>query len=124
MNRRRVKISEGLKTFYCYAKFLAFIASDLICERAWKRGLKLSLQYSELEDESNTGESTATVRHWLPGLWNADEQELTELIPLVCRELRRLAESQLRREEPGYTLQATALADKAYVKLDGKRVPL
>jgi hypothetical protein len=33
-----------------------------------------------------------------------------ELLPLVYRELRRLAASKMAREAPGQTLQATALA--------------
>jgi DNA-directed RNA polymerase specialized sigma24 family protein len=46
-----------------------------------------------------------------------DRQALDELTPLVYRELKRLAESYLRRERPGHTLQPAALAHEAYIKL-------
>jgi len=40
-----------------------------------------------------------------------------ELIPLVYDELRQLAAHQMAREEPGQTLQATALVHEAYLRL-------
>jgi len=46
-----------------------------------------------------------------------DENALNELIPLVYEELRRLAKSHMRRERPGHTLQTTALANEAYLRL-------
>jgi RNA polymerase sigma factor (TIGR02999 family) len=39
------------------------------------------------------------------------------LLPLVYRELRRLAQQRLAREKPGQTLQATALVHEAYLRL-------
>lgn len=51
-----------------------------------------------------------------------DEAAMKELFPLVYRELRRLAQSYLRKEQPG-TLQPTALVHEAYFKLiDQSRV--
>ena len=41
------------------------------------------------------------------------------LLPAVCDELRKLAASRLAREEPGPTLQATALVHEAYLRLVG-----
>jgi len=38
-------------------------------------------------------------------------------MPLVYEELRALAESYLKRERPGHTLQATALVHEAYMRL-------
>jgi RNA polymerase sigma factor (TIGR02999 family) len=50
---------------------------------------------------------------------NASEQ----LLPLVYDELRRLAARSLSLENPGITLQATALVHEAYVRLvDGSQV--
>lgn len=46
---------------------------------------------------------------------NAAEQ----LLPLVYEELRRLAAQRLARENPGQTLQATALVHEAYVRIVG-----
>ncbi len=40
-----------------------------------------------------------------------------QLFTLLYDELRRLARSQLRRENPGHTLSATALAHEAWLKL-------
>jgi len=45
---------------------------------------------------------------------------LTRLIPLVYRELRRLAGSYLRDERIGHTLQPTALVHEAFLRLAGQ----
>ncbi len=45
------------------------------------------------------------------------QQALDELLPAVYDELRRLADSYLRRERTDHTLQATALVHEAYLKL-------
>ena len=45
------------------------------------------------------------------------EQPLSELVPLVYDELRRLARGYLGRERPGQTLQPTALVNEAYLRL-------
>lgn len=52
-----------------------------------------------------------------------DKDALNRLMPLVYQELRRLAARQMRRENPGHTLQTTALVNEAYCKLvDQKNV--
>lgn len=43
----------------------------------------------------------------------------SDLLPLVYAELRRLAAHQLKREQPGQTLQPTALVHEAYLRLIG-----
>jgi len=48
-----------------------------------------------------------------------DESAHNELISVVYQSLRRIAESQLRRERPDHTLQPTALVNEAYLKLFG-----
>jgi RNA polymerase sigma-70 factor, ECF subfamily len=54
--------------------------------------------------------------------WNGgDRRALDELMPLVERELRRLAGSYLRRERAGHTLQPTALVNEAYLRLVDQR---
>jgi RNA polymerase sigma factor (TIGR02999 family) len=40
-----------------------------------------------------------------------------QLLPLVYNELRRLAAAKLAQEDPGQTLQATALVHDAYIRL-------
>jgi RNA polymerase sigma-70 factor, ECF subfamily len=46
-----------------------------------------------------------------------DESAAARLMPLVYDELRRLADSYLRRERPDHTLQPTALVNEAYLRL-------
>lgn len=46
-----------------------------------------------------------------------DKSVLTALLPIVYQELRRLAQSYMRKENSGHTLQATALVHEAYVRL-------
>jgi RNA polymerase sigma factor (TIGR02999 family) len=48
---------------------------------------------------------------------NAGLADRDELVALVYGELRRLAESYLRRERPDHTLQPTALVHEAYMRL-------
>jgi len=45
-----------------------------------------------------------------------------QLMPLIYKELRRLAAAHMRRERPDHTLQATALVHEAYIKLLPQRV--
>jgi RNA polymerase sigma factor (TIGR02999 family) len=50
--------------------------------------------------------------------WRQGNQEAMErLVPLIYDELHRLAQSYLRREKPGHTLQTTALVNEAYLRL-------
>src|SRR5689334_25429907 len=46
-----------------------------------------------------------------------------QLLPLVYEELRKLAAQKLAQENPGQTLQATALVHEAYVRLVGGDQP-
>ena len=43
-----------------------------------------------------------------------------ELLPLVYEELRRLAAQRMARENPGHTLQPTALVHEAWLRLTGE----
>lgn len=61
-------------------------------------------------------EVTRLLADWSKG----DTSALDRLIPLVHAELRRIAQSQMRQERPGHTLQATALVNEAYLKLAGQ----
>ena len=51
---------------------------------------------------------------------NGSEEAEEKLLPLVERELHRIAANHMRREEPGHTLQTTALVNEAYLKLMGQ----
>jgi RNA polymerase sigma factor (TIGR02999 family) len=57
------------------------------------------------------------VTRILSAIEHGDSQASEELLPLVYRELRRLAQQRLAREKPGQTLQATALVHEAYLRL-------
>jgi RNA polymerase sigma factor (TIGR02999 family) len=46
-----------------------------------------------------------------------DATAFDRLMPIVHSELRRLARRQLRREQPGHTLETAALVNEAYVRL-------
>ena len=48
-----------------------------------------------------------------------DPSAADQLLPLVYEELRKLAAVKLAQENPGQTLQATALVHEAYVRLVG-----
>tara|TARA_R110002072_G_scaffold42064_13_gene118255 strand:- start:43599 stop:44174 length:576 start_codon:yes stop_codon:yes gene_type:complete len=50
-----------------------------------------------------------------------DADAVNKLLPLVYEQLRGLADSLMRREQPGQTIQATALVHEAYMRLaDGE----
>lgn len=48
---------------------------------------------------------------------NGDQAALDQLMPLVYPELKRLARLYMGRENPGHTLQASALINEAYLRL-------
>lgn len=52
-----------------------------------------------------------------------DKAALDRLVPIAYTELRRLADSYLRRERSDHTLQPTALVHEAYVRLVGQDQP-
>ena len=63
---------------------------------------------------------TAASRHVTDLLvaWSGgDEEALSQLVPLVYTELRRLAHRQMRHERAGHMLQTTALVNEAYMRL-------
>jgi RNA polymerase sigma-70 factor (ECF subfamily) len=62
---------------------------------------------------------TRLLKEWAQGASSA----LDALTPLVYAELRRLADSYLRSESPGHTLQPTALVHEAYLRLVDRNAP-
>ncbi len=54
---------------------------------------------------------------------NGKKEALDELTPMVYQELRRLANSYLRKERPDHTLQPTALIHEAYLRLIEQNTP-
>jgi RNA polymerase sigma factor (TIGR02999 family) len=57
------------------------------------------------------------VTQILSQIEQGDSQAAEQLLPLVYKELRKLAAVKLAQEKPGQTLQATALVHEAYVRL-------
>ncbi len=57
------------------------------------------------------------VTQILSQMEQGDPQAAEKLLPLVYHELRKLASSRLAQEQPGQTLQATALVHDAYLRL-------
>src|SRR6201993_1639960 len=68
---------------------------------------------------SATHDVTLLLAQWA----NGDERALENLTPLVYKELRRLAASQLRKERKSHTLQPTALVHEAYLRLVDQKNP-
>lgn len=60
-----------------------------------------------------THDVTQLLADWSGG----DKSALGELLPLVEKELRRLAHHYLSRERPGHILQTTTLINEAYLRL-------
>ena len=59
------------------------------------------------------------VTRILSALDQGDPAAADRLLPLVYEELRKLAAHQLAHEQPGQTLQPTALVHEAYLRLVG-----
>lgn len=57
------------------------------------------------------------ITTYLERLREGDDRALDELIPLVYRELRALAQSQLNFERTDHTLSATGLVHEVYLRL-------
>jgi RNA polymerase sigma factor (TIGR02999 family) len=63
------------------------------------------------------------VTRVLSAIEQGDPQAAEQLLPLVYDELRKLAAQKLAQENPGQTLQATALVHEAYLRLVGAQDP-
>ena len=57
------------------------------------------------------------VTQILSQIEDGDPSAAEQLLPLVYRELKKLAAAKLANEKPGQTLQATALVHDAYIRL-------
>lgn len=71
--------------------------------------------------EPRPGDVTRLLERWSRG----DRAALDELMPVVYKELRRLAQSYFRAEKPGHILQATAVVHEAFLRLTkGAEAPI
>ncbi|HKW31627.1 MAG TPA: sigma-70 family RNA polymerase sigma factor [Candidatus Acidoferrum sp.] len=64
-------------------------------------------------------EVSLLLQEWRKG----DSKALDALLPVVYRELRRLAHVHLQKERPDHTLQSAALVHEAYLRLIGLSAP-
>ena len=65
------------------------------------------------DSPSRQQDVTQLLRAWSEG----DSGALQQLTPLVYEELYRRAHWHMARENPGHTLQATALVNEIYVRM-------
>jgi RNA polymerase sigma factor (TIGR02999 family) len=65
--------------------------------------------------------SSETITELLIQWREGDKAALDRLIPLVYKELRRIASYNLRRRRPGDSLQTSALINEAYLRLADHR---
>jgi len=70
-----------------------------------------------VDPEANPNVTRLLVQ-WTEG----NPQALEDLMPMVYAEMRRLAQSYLRRERSDHTLQSTALVHEAYLRLVDQNV--
>lgn len=62
------------------------------------------------------------VTQLLAQIREGDEQAAAQLVPLVYKELRKIASAMMRRERPDHTLQPTAVVHEAFIRLmDGEQ---
>ncbi len=74
---------------------------------------------NEKPPAANERDITQLLLAWGRGEGSA----LDRLVPVVYGELRRIARNLMRRQDPGHTLQTTALVNEAYLNLiDSSRV--
>jgi RNA polymerase sigma-70 factor, ECF subfamily len=106
--RRRIPLGYG-----AYAK--AEPHGQIFKFRLAKQPFGLTIGALSEEDVS------AQVTVLLCAINRGDAEAASRLVPLVYRELRRLAASYMRRERPDHTLQPTALVHEAYLKLVEQR---
>lgn len=65
----------------------------------------------------SASELTQLLDEWSDG----DPEALDHLMPLVVDELRQIARRYMVSEDPGHTLQPTALVNEVYLHLAGRR---
>ncbi len=68
-------------------------------------------------DSRGTLVGMTDVTQILGQIEDGDPSAAEKLLPLVYEELRKLAAAKMAQENPGQTLQATALVHDAYIRL-------
>jgi RNA polymerase sigma factor (TIGR02999 family) len=106
---------------------------ELFCRSSWTSSLRTrtrQTQNNRLDHERlatpGAREGGVTVSQFteiMQAIEGGDPLAPDKLLPLVYDELRKLAAAQLANEQPGQTLQPTALVHEAYLRLVGGRNP-
>lgn len=66
-------------------------------------------------------ETDKPITEMLQQVKQGDARAISQLLPIVYNELRRLAKIYLNRERANHTLQPTALVHEAYLRLIGQK---
>ena len=64
-----------------------------------------------------TPRSAAAIRHMVEQVSSGDQKAVSEIMPIVYDELRRLARHYVGRERAPHSIQATDLVHEAYLRL-------
>jgi len=83
----------------------------------YQRSSTRRFKYRVVDDSFVNPDITALLVDWS----NGNKAALDALLPLVEKELRRLARTYMRRESADHTLQTTALVNEAYLKLTDQK---
>ncbi len=83
------------------------------------RGLRLRFGANRLADEMGKNEEPAgaDITRILNAIREGDARAGDRLMPAVYAELRKIAGAKMAREQPGHTLQPTALVHEAWLRL-------
>jgi RNA polymerase sigma-70 factor, ECF subfamily len=76
---------------------------------------------SSLRHGRGSAAPSQTVTQLLQAWSGGDDAAIEQLMPLVEKELRRVARAHMGRERKGHTLQATALVNEAFLRLTDAR---
>jgi RNA polymerase sigma-70 factor, ECF subfamily len=72
------------------------------------------------KESTNDGDPSHVITSLLAELRKGNKEAEERLIPLIYRELHRLARHYMRGERDGHTLQTSALINEAYMRLAGE----
>ncbi len=79
--------------------------------------LTLDIIHLDTQVSALIGFNVNKVTTILNAINEGDPKAIDTLLPAVYKELRQMAEYKLQSENPGHTLQATALVHEAYLRL-------
>lgn len=119
-----VKVRTKVQTNRLMVFLLAFaVRTNIFCPPA-SRKAEIPLEKCSESDKivrlNPMANETSQVSALLEDLRNGDAAAASRLLPMVYKELRRLAAHYIREEKSGQTIQATELVHEAYLRLVGQ----